>query len=61
MGRGPLKDKADNKRPYKKPSVRRVRLVAEEAVLATCKIGSAGGFTLCQSYGEACGGYQGSS
>jgi hypothetical protein len=56
-----LTENKDEKRAYTKPRVKQVRLVAEEAVLATCKTGSAAGFTLCNTYGEACGGFQATS
>lgn len=39
------------KKPYKKPELNRVHLVAEEVVLAICKTGSFGGRTLCQNSG----------
>ncbi|OGO27717.1 MAG: hypothetical protein A2Z16_07115 [Chloroflexi bacterium RBG_16_54_18] len=45
-------DKA--RKTYIKPVLSKIRLVAEEAVLATCKYGTGGigGYTICQTAGD---------
>lgn len=47
-----LQDKT-GKRTYEKPQVTEVRLVAGEAVLATCK-DAVGGITICHTVDLAC-------
>ncbi len=50
-----VKKEQPDRKKYVKPQLTAVRLVAGEAVLATCKTGPAGQ-TDCQStYGERCG------
>lgn len=56
-----MKQETATQKTYVKPQVKQVRLVAEEAVLATCKTGSIAGFDACDERFEDCGGFQPSS
>lgn len=52
------KKQADNplqeqsKKAYQKPILNKVQLVAEEAVLALCKLGNVSSRTSCQAHGD---------